>query len=90
MSRVGRRSALQQTRATTIEYAVRGEWRQTETDDGEKGTWYVGVPELVKTFGAALVKEKIASYKATMATASDTAITDAVAAAAAEENADAL
>ena len=72
MGRVERRSALPQPRASTIEYAVRGEWRQSETDEGgEKGTWYIGVPELVAAFGATVVKEKIAEYKAAMAAASD-------------------
>ena len=85
MGRVERRSALPQPRASTIEYAVRGEWRQSETDEGgERGTWYIGVPrELVAAFGATVVKEKIADCKAAMAAASDEAIEKAASAAAA-------
>ena len=84
MGRVERRSALPQPRASTIEYAVRGEWRQSVSDEGgEKGTWFIGVPELVATFGATLVKEKIEAYKAAMAAASDEAIEKAASAAAA-------
>ena len=84
MGRVERRSALPQPRASTIEYAVRGKWRQSEEDEGgEKGTWYIGVPELFAAFGATVVKEKIAEYKAAMAAASDEAIEKAASAAAA-------
>ena len=85
MGRVERRSALPQPRASTIEYAVRGEWRQSVSDEGgEKGTWFIGVPELVATFGATLVKEKIEAYKAIEKAASAAAAPAAAAPAAAE------
>ena len=49
----------------TVEYAVRGEWRRAGDDDdgGEKGTWFIGVPELVKQLGAEVVRAKIAAWE---------------------------
>ena len=80
MSPVERRNALKHPRERFLEYAVRGEWRRHATDEsGEKGTWYIGVPELVKTFGAAVVKEKLAAYAAAQAIARERAIANAVA-----------
>ena len=47
------------------------------------GCWYVGVDELVETFGAQVVNAKLAEYEAAQAAARASAVAAAVAAAAA-------
>ena len=50
-------------------------WRRTEDDtNGVYGAWYVDVPMLVETFGAAVVTEKLAAYAAAQARARAAAI----------------
>ena len=41
---------------------------------GRYGSWYVGVPELVQTFGKAVVREKLTAYAAAQAAARTAAI----------------
>ena len=81
-----RGNALPHARSRALEYAVNGRWRRSEGDaNGVFGTWYVGVPELVETFGAAAVNEKLAAFAAAQAAAREQAVADAIAAAAAAE-----
>ena len=82
MGEEARGNALPHARERHLEYAVNGRWRRSETDaNGVYGTWYVGVPELVDTFGAAAVNEKLAAFAAAQAAARERAVADAVAAA---------
>ena len=46
------------------------------TPPGRYGSWYVGVPKLVQTFGKAVVREKLTAYAAAQA-AERTAAIDA-------------
>ena len=86
MSEEARGNALPHSRSRALEYAVNGRWRRSEGDaNGVYGTWYVGVPELVETFGAATVSEKLAAYAVAQAGAREQAVADAIAAAAAAE-----
>ena len=86
MGEEARGNALPHARERHLEYAVNGRWRRSETDaNGVYGTWYVGVPELVDTFGAATVNEKLAAFAAAQVAARERAVADAVAAAAAAE-----
>ena len=82
MGEEARGNALPHTRERALEYAINGRWRRSETDaNGVYGTWYVGVPELVDTFGAAAVNAKLAAFAAAQAAARERAVADAVAAA---------
>ena len=78
MGAVARRNKLKYARADTLEYAVHGKWRRSEDDEnGEWGCWYIGVPELVQTFGKATVTAKLIEYEAELAAARTRAIEDA-------------
>ena len=41
------------------------------------GTWWVGVPQLVATFGKEMVREKIAAYQGAQVDACERAVSDA-------------
>ena len=72
---VARGNALAHPRSRALEYAVLGKWRRAAEDaNGLFGSWYVGVPELVETFGAAVVRDKLAAYTAAQAAAREEAI----------------
>ena len=65
LSEVERANVLPRGRSGMLEYAVHGKWRRTEDDtNGTHGCWYVGVDELVETFGAEAVNAKLAEYEA--------------------------
>ena len=78
MGPIARGNVLAEPREQSLEYAVHGKWRRAEGDtNGVYGCWYIDVPELVQTFGAALVREKLAAYAAAQATAREAAIAGA-------------
>ena len=73
-----RGNPLPHPRSRALEYAVHGKWRRSESDlRGVYGAWWVGVRQLVATFGKEAVREKIEAYKAAQATASERALSDA-------------
>ena len=75
MDAVARGNVLAQPRERALEYAVHGRWRRAETDiNGVWGCWYIGMSELVETFGAAAVTQKLAAFAAAQATARTAAI----------------
>ena len=74
MGAVPRRNKLPHARSQELEFAVHGKWRRMDDVNGEFGCWHVGVPELVETFGAAAVREKLAEYAAAQAAAREAAI----------------
>ena len=81
-----RGNPLPHARSRVLEYAVHGKWRRSEGDkNGVFGTWYVGVPELVETFGEAAVTDKLAAFAAAQAAARSHAVSAAAAAAEAAE-----
>ena len=80
MREVERGNVLAHPRAHSLEYAVHGKWRRTADDtNGIHGTWYMDMPALVETFGAAVVREKLAAYATAQAAAREEAIAAAVA-----------
>ena len=75
MDPVARGNVLTHPRSRALEYAIHGKWRRTEDDvKGVDGCWYIGVPELVQTFGAAAVRAKLAEFAAAQAAAREDAI----------------
>ena len=79
MEDVDRGNKLQQPRASSLEYAVHGKWRRRDGDaNGLHGCWYVAVPELVRAFGAATIREKVAEFAAAQAAAAEEAIAAAI------------
>ena len=83
MDPVERGNLLSDPREKALEYAVHGKWRRNGNDTkGVDGTWYIGVPELVDTFGAAAVRSKLTEYELAQEEARERAIVDAEAAAA--------
>jgi hypothetical protein len=81
-----RGNILTQPRSHSLEFAVHGKWRRSESDDnGVYGCWFCDVPELVRTFGGTVVRAKLAEYAAAQATAREEAVAaaeEAIAAAA--------
>ena len=86
MDEESRGNVLAQPRSSALEFAVHGKWRRSESDaNGLYGCWFVDVPELVQTFGARVVREKLAAYAAAQAAAREEAVAaaeEAIAAAA--------
>ena len=85
MGAVPRRNKLPHSREDELELAIHGKWRRGGDANGEYGCWYLGVQELVEAFGAAAVREKLASYAAEQAAARERAVVaaeEAIAAAA--------
>ena len=80
MGAVPRRNKLPQAREDELELAIHGKWRRGGDANGEYGCWYLGVQELVEAFGAAAVREKLASYAAEQAAARERAVVAAEAA----------
>ena len=73
-----RGNPLPHARERALEYAVHGQWRRSESDrNGVYGTWWVDVPQLVETFGAEVVREKLRAYAAAQAEARERALSDA-------------
>ena len=80
LGRVERGNFLAQPRSSFLEYAVHGKWRRAENDtNGDFGCWFIDVEELVQTFGAAAVNEKLEEYEAAQAAARKQAVADAAA-----------
>ena len=78
MGPVARRNTLKYARSDSLEYAVLGKWRRTEDDaNGEWGSWFITVPELVLTFGKQAVTAKLAEYEGALAAARERAVADA-------------
>ena len=81
MGEVERGNVLEEPRSRSLEYAVHGKWRRREGDaNGAYGCWYMGVPELVRAFGADEIRAKLAAYQTAQAAAAEEAIAAAVAA----------
>ena len=73
-----RGNPLPHARSRALEYAVHGKWRRSESDrNGVYGTWWVGVPQLVATFGKEMVRDKIAAYQGAQVDAFERAVSDA-------------
>ena len=81
LGEVERGNVLPQPRSScSLEYAVHGKWRRAEDDrNGVHGCWYIGVDELVETFGAEAVNAKLAAYEAAQAAARESAVAAAAA-----------
>ena len=74
-----RGNKLPHARSRFLEYAVHGKWRRSENDaNGVHGTWFIGVPQLVATFGAEAVEAKLSAYATAQAAARREAIDDAL------------
>ena len=58
-----------------LEYAVHGKYARSADDtNGVFGTWYIGLNELVQTFGKEEVETKLAEFEAAAAAAREEAL----------------
>ena len=81
MGDIPRTNPLAHPRSRALEYAIFGKWRRSEADTtGVHGCWYIGVPELVETFGKDAVNAKLSEYEAAQAAARAEAVERALAA----------
>ena len=70
MGEVPRGNKLPHARSHALEYAIHGKWKRTASDEnGTHGCWYIGVLQVVETFGADAVNAKLAAYEAAQAAA---------------------
>ena len=54
---------------------MHGKYRRSESDrNGVYGTWWVGVPQLVATFGKEVVHDKLCAYEAAQKEARERAV----------------
>ena len=70
-----RGNPLPHARSRALEYAVHGKYLRSESDrNGVYGTWWVGVPQLVATFGAQAFREKLRAYEVAQVEARERAV----------------
>ena len=78
MGQVERGNKLKHARSDSLEYAIHGKWRRSADDEnGVFGCWYIGVPELVRSFGREAVTARLVEYEAAVAAARAEAVRDA-------------
>ena len=72
---VTRANKLPYDASSSLEYAVHGKYARSPDDsNGLFGTWYIGLSELVQTFGKEVVATKVAEFEAAATAAREEAL----------------
>jgi hypothetical protein len=75
LDEVTRANKLPYDASSSLEYAVHGKYARSPDDsNGLFGTWYIGLSELVQTFGKEVVATKVAEFEAAATAAREEAL----------------
>ena len=75
LDEVTRANKLSYPASSSLEYAVHGKFaRNADDSNGLFGCWYIGLKELVQTFGKEQVETKVAEFEAAATAAREEAL----------------